>query len=168
MSEKVNVNGTVEVQVIDAKTGQVIEVHHFKNILTTLGKRMYRNWAAGVAPLTNPDYNVDTRITHFAVGDDATAPAVSQTALYNELDRKQVYPAGSADAGCGIELDGDDAVIFKIFFDETELNGETLREMALFSETFTSFMITRFLCGNLTKSSAVQFLIKYKIKVESA
>lgn len=166
MSESIRVTGNVEITVIDAETGEIIEQRQYSNIITNLGKRMLGAWLAGTPPLDDPDYNVDTRVTAIAVGDGNSTPAVTQTALDNELDRKTLYP--TADTGCNITVEGDGQILYTIFFDETELNGETLREMALYSETFTNFMISRFLCGNLSKTSAVQFRIKYRLKIQQS
>jgi hypothetical protein len=164
--DSITIKGIITIDIIDVKTNKVKQHLEFKNILTTNGLKMHRNWAAGVPPLSDPDYNVDTRITNMAVGDGNSVPLIGQTALDNELLRKALYPV--ADTNCGIELSGTNEVIYTIFIDKTELNGYIIREIGLFSETFTDFMVSRFLCGNLSKNSTVQFLIKYRLSFNNA
>lgn len=157
-SQIVKVTGNIDIDIIDVKSKRVLETRHFTNILTNNGLKLHRVWSAGIPPLSDPNFNVDTRITHIAVGDGNTTPGVTQTTLDNELLRKQIY--NPPDANCGIELEATRTKFFMLI-DETELNGETLREIALFSESFTPFMVSRFLCGNLSKNDSIQFLIKY-------
>jgi len=160
MSETKFVKGEVTINIIDAKTGKIKETHEFTNILVDTGRKMHRNWAASIAPATDPNYNVDTHISHIAVGDDNTAVAQTQTSLGNELLKKEVYP--TPNAGCGITLVNNETVQYEMLINTSELNGETIRELCLISETFTNFMVSRLLCGNLAKTSDVQFLIKYR------
>jgi hypothetical protein len=160
-SENITIKGNVEIDIIDVKTKQIIETKHFTNILVTNGLKMHRNWVAGILPINDVQFNVDTRVTHLALGDGNSAPAISQNTLDNELLRKELYP--TPDAGSEIDFVGDNNVRFIILLDESELNGEVIRELGLFSETQTpNFMISRFLCGNLSKTADVQFIIKYK------
>jgi len=161
MSEHVKIKTDVQIDTINAKTGKVIDTKHYTNMIVDTGRKMHRNWAANIAPASDSDYNVDTRITHIAVGDSNTAVAKTQTALGNQLLIKEIYP--TPDTGCGITLVNNETVQFEILIDDTELNGNTIREMGLFSHTFTNFMISRLLTGNLSKSSDVQFLIKYRV-----
>jgi len=163
LCDMVGIKGVVTVEIIDAKTGEVIDTQEHHNILTTLGRQMFGGWLAGTPPLDDPDYNVDTRLTAMAVGDGSSTPAVSQTALDNELLRKELYP--TPDPNCEIDIESAGVVAYKMLIDETELNGETLRELALFSETFTDFMVSRLLVGNLSKTSAVQFRFIYRFTV---
>jgi len=160
VSERNIIKGIVEINIIDAKTKEIIEKHIYNNMLVDNGRKMFRNWASNIAPASDADYNVDTRITHIAVGDDNTAASQTQTALGNQLLKKQLYP--TSDSGCGIVFIDNETVEFQMLIDTSELNGNTIREVALFSETFTNFMISRLLCGNLSKTSDVQFLIKYR------
>lgn len=161
-TDKINAKSNIKITIIDVKTNKIIDVKYFKNLLTTNGYKVLQAWAAGVAPVDDSNYNVDTRITKFAVGDSNTTPDVSQTGLGNELLRKTIYPAASADIGCGIEKLDNDKVVYTILIDSSELNGETVREMGLFSDTFSpTIMISRFLTGELEKSEEVRFIIEY-------
>jgi hypothetical protein len=159
LSEKLPIKSKVIITVRDVKTKKVKEVKKFSNIITNDGIKMIRNWFAGVTSGTDPDFHDETRITALAVGDGNSTPAVSQTALDNELLRKTLHP--TPDANCEIDISTVGEVTYTILIDESELNGETLREMALFSENFTDFMFSRLLIGNLSKTSDVQFEIDY-------
>lgn len=160
-TEHISIKGSVEIDIIDVKTKKVIETKHFTNILVTYGLKMHRAWAAGIAPIDDAQFNVDTRVTHMALGDGNSTPMISQTTLDNELIRKELYP--TPDAGAVIDFTADNEVRYTILISESELNGETIRELGLFSESQTpNFMISRFLCGNLEKTVDVQFRIKYK------
>ncbi len=160
-TEIIKVTGDVEIDIIDVKTKKVIETRQYTNILVTNGLKMHRNWAAGIAPIDDSQFNVDTRVTHMALGDGNSAPAISQIALDNELIRKELYP--TPDAGAGIDFIADNILQYIILINESELNGEVIRELALFSESQTpNFMISRFLAGSLSKTADVQFIIKYK------
>jgi len=160
--DKINAKSNIKITTIDVKTDKIIDIQYFKNLLTTDGYKTLQAWASGTAPVDDPNYNVDTRITEFAVGDSNTAPDISQTGLGNELLRKTVYPAVSADIGCGISKEDNDKVVYTILIDSTELNGETIREMGLFGSIFSpTIMLSRFLTGELEKSSEVRFIIEY-------
>lgn len=165
-NENLSVKGNIEIQVIDAKTKEIIETKKFSNILVNNGIKMHRNWAANVLPIDDAIYNIDSRITHLSLGDDNSAVLISQTSLGNELISKELYP--TPDAGCEITLEGNDTAVYTILIDETELNGEIIREMGLFSKNLSTFMVSRFLVGNLSKTSAVQFKIIYKYKYLNA
>jgi hypothetical protein len=165
IKEKLSVKSDIEIKIIDAKTKEVIDIKHYKNIMTNNGIKWVRNQIANVSSLDDPDYNVDTRLTHIAVGDSSSIPAASQNNLGNELLRKELHP--TPDVGCSISLQDIDQVTYTMFIDNTELNGEILREIGLFSESYTPFMISRALIGNLTKSSEVEFEINYKCIVSN-
>ena len=94
----ITIKGKIEIETIDAKTGKILDVKTFTNLITNNGLKMHRNWAATISQIQDANYNVDTHITHIAVGNNNSTPAVSQTALGNELLRKELYP--TPDAGC--------------------------------------------------------------------
>ena len=165
LKEKLTIEGKIEILIIDAKTKEVLEKKEFSNLVVNGGLNMIRAWLGNVLPIDDANINIDTRITHIAVGDSNAIVAGTQTSLGNELLRKELYP--TPDPGCGISLDTN-KVIYEMLLDESELNGEIIREVGLFSESHIPFMVTRFLCGNLSKTSAVQFLIKYKILINSS
>lgn len=164
VKESIKITGTAVVEIINAKTGKIIKTVKCKNLIVNGGLKVHRNWAAGIAAGTDADYNVDTRIDQIAVGDDDTPPAKTQTTLGNLLLQKEVW--GTPDSGCGINLIDNETVEYFMLIGTGELNGETIREVALISETAqaTTIMISRFLTGNLVKSSNVQFIIKYRFK----
>lgn len=60
--------------------GQIIDVQEFKNLITTVGKGMFIDFLWGDVS--------DGEIKYMALGDDNTAPALSDTTLGNETFRK--------------------------------------------------------------------------------
>jgi len=162
--DSIKIKGQITISIVDAKTKEIKEIHYFENIITTLGLKMHRNWVAGVVPLSDSNFNVDTRITHIAVGSGNSTPAKTQLALDTELLRKAIYP--TPDANCGITLESDDTAVFTMLISESEINGSTIKEIGLFSASHTAFMVSRFLCGSIAKSSAVQIVINYKVKYQ--
>jgi len=160
IKEKLSVKSDIEIIIRNSKTKEIIDIKHVKNILTNNGLKWIRNMMANITPLEDSNFNVDTRLTHIAVGDNNTSPSLTQTSLGNELLRKELYP--TPDANCSITIEGNDTVIYTIFIDETELVGEILREIGLFSQTFGNFMLSRASLGNLSKTDDIDFTIKYK------
>lgn len=162
----IGIKSEITIEIRNSKTKEIISIKKFKNSIVNNGLKMFRNWAAGIAPLNDPDYNVDCRITDFAVGDDNTAVSLTQTSLGNELLRKELYP--TPDPNCEINIIDNSTVEYVIFIGETELNGSIIKEMGLFSTNQTTpFMISRFLTGNLSKTSVIEFTIKYKYKFQN-
>jgi hypothetical protein len=160
MQEKISVTGVLTVTIIEE--GKVVRTETHTNLLTSLGKRLLASWTVGILPIDDPVYNIDTRITEFALGDGNSTPAESQVSLDNELTRKALYPV--ADPNCGAEVEADGVALFTILIDESELNGETIREIGLF--TSEGFMMSRLLTGNLVKSASVQFKFEYRYKFQ--
>jgi hypothetical protein len=165
IDENISFKSDIEIQIIDTKTKEVIKVIHAKNIMTNNGIKWIRNQIANISSLEDPDYNVDTRLTHIAVGDSNTPVASTQDNLGNELLRKELHP--TPDIKCEITINGINEVVYTMFISDTELNGEILREIGLFSESYTNFMISRALIGNLTKTDVVEFKINYKYTVSN-
>ena len=166
LNESMSLKSDIEIIITDAKTKEVLDVKHYHNILTNNGKKWIRNQLANIPYDEDGVFNVETRLTHIALGDESTPVSVNQTALGNELIRKEVYP--NPDTKCEIVIENDDKVIYVIFLAEGEGNGKTFREIGLFAESNTNFMVSRALIGNLTKNSSVEFTIKYQYTITSA
>lgn len=164
-NDMITIKSDIEIEIINAKTGEIEDIKHFHNILTNLGIKWIRNQLANISSLVDPNFNVDTRLTHVAVGDGNSTPMVTQLVLDNELLRKELHP--TPDVNCEIVLEDDDKVIYIIFINETELTGDTIREIGLFSESYTPFMISRALTGNLYKGTGKNFKIKYKYIIQN-
>ena len=72
----------IMVEVFDLQ-GRLKERVRFKNLITTVGLNLIRNALAGtLATIT------DAEVRYIAVGDDNTAPALTDTVLGNEVFRK--------------------------------------------------------------------------------
>ena len=60
--------------------GRILDVREFRNLITTVGLNMVRDFLYGDV--------TDGEIEEFALGDDSTAPALTDTILGNEIFRK--------------------------------------------------------------------------------
>jgi len=79
--DKLRIRGRVTATVRDAKTGEILEVIHGKNLVTDAGEELFMKWMNGEAA---------DIITYCAVGSDNTAPAEGDTTLTAEIDRLEI------------------------------------------------------------------------------
>lgn len=100
----------------DVKTGEKI-VKYYKNIIPTVGFQLITN------NLTDPTPDNDILISHIALGDGTTAPAIGDTTLENELYRNAV--ASRANSGAIAYATG--------YFNQTECSG-TYKEAGIFCD----------------------------------
>lgn len=87
--------------------------------------------------------------THLAVGDDNTTPTASDTALGNELTRKdrQEYTEGVSD------------VIISLFLNSLESNGNALNEVGMFDAASSGNLLERNIFTTVNKSSSIEIWI---------
>uniref|UniRef100_A0A6M3MCI2 Putative tail protein n=1 Tax=viral metagenome TaxID=1070528 RepID=A0A6M3MCI2_9ZZZZ len=78
LKDKMRIRGRVTATVRDAKTGEILEIIHGKNLVTDDGEELFMKWMNGEAP---------NFITYCAVGSDNTAPAEGDHALTAEIGR---------------------------------------------------------------------------------
>lgn len=143
--------GDVLLLLQDVNTGELIE-DYYKNLVTTAGKV---SMAAALRGDTSSNKGI---ITYCAVGTGTNAPALADTDLQTELDRKLV----------GVRSNSSNAAIFQTFFNTSEANG-TLREAGLFGDDATDTadsgtMFTR-TAINRTKNSSQTLLIYWSITI---
>lgn len=85
IKENINVVGIWNA-VVKKATGETVSSNVYKNLIPTVGRTAMAVQHAGNA-------TADMKLTHIAVGDDATAPANSDTKLGNETARKALGSA---------------------------------------------------------------------------
>ena len=78
LKDKLRIRGRVRATIRDAKTGEILEIIHGKNLVTDAGEELFMKWMNGEAP----DY-----ITYCAVGTDNTPAAEGDTTLGAEIGR---------------------------------------------------------------------------------
>jgi len=76
--DKLRISGRVTATIRDAKTGEILEIIHGKNLVTDDGEELFMKWMNGEAA---------DIITYCAVGSDNTAPAEGDSALGAEIGR---------------------------------------------------------------------------------
>jgi len=111
----VQLTGSIEIILRDAKTGKIKSVDHVKNMVVTVAKESI---AGGLIQESNKGF-----ITYCAVGTNTTAPALGNTALVTELARKLVSARSRTN----------NQAVFETYFTTAEANG-TLREAGLFGD----------------------------------
>jgi hypothetical protein len=101
----------------DEKTGKIKRQYRYKNLIPTVGRTMIAD------NLTNSSPDNTPRVTHVALGDDATAVANGDTTLTNEVYRNAVAS----------ETNSSNIAYFTGFFSATE-DDDTYNEAGLFSD----------------------------------
>ena len=96
--------------------------------------------------------NLDGNVTHMAVGDDDTTPVIADTALGNETFRDTVFNESVAD----------NVVNKGLRMDETENNGNTVKEIGTFDGVAPGNMSNHKLTTSVAKTSAKVFFYRLK------
>lgn len=106
---KSNVEISANIHAFWKKNGKVVREDHVKNIVVYAGIQSVLERLANTA-------SPDLRITHAALGDSTTAPAVGDTVLGNELYRNAIISASVSGAGNALYIDA--------LFDINETSGD--------------------------------------------
>lgn len=119
LREGMNLVGRLTIRELLAATGEELSREEFRNLTTLVGKRMAMELAFG-------------QHTHFvqflAAGANATAAALTDTALYNELVRGPL-------TSVSVDDNGTNAIgIARYIMGTTQGNGQTFREAGLFND----------------------------------
>ena len=110
--DSIKVKGQLTVIIRDAKSGKIKSIDVIKNMFVTRGKYAIAQRLAG---------QVVGDITYCALGTSTTAPALADTKLVTEIQRKLI----------SVRSYLNNVATFQTFFTTAEGNG-TLREAALF------------------------------------
>ena len=143
---------------LDAKTGKVKEITEKKNTLTNLLFNLYRNALAG--DLVHKD---DLKIWGLALGNNNTAPAVTDTVLGNETYRQALTDTDKPEVG---------NYFTEVYIDPADGNG-TVEEIGWFAGTAasatpgTGTLIARVLYSR-TKTAEEAWVIERIDSVEEA
>lgn len=149
-NEIIKPSGIITCTKRDWKTGEILSVNRYDNLIVNVWKNATANRYGQVGN--------DCDITYGAVGTDGTAPTVSDTTLTTELDRSLITDISASS----------NVVTFYVFFDAADANG-TLLEFGAFGEAATSSadsgtMVNHVLINEI-KSSSQTLLFQCKITV---
>ena len=123
MPEIVIPRGHIAIYLHDAASGKLKALDLVKNMFVNTGKN---SLADGLRGTTANDKGI---ITYCALGTGSTAPALTDTQLQTEIDRKLISTREISDSA-------DNAAVFTTFFNTSEANG-TLREAGLLGDDAT-------------------------------
>lgn len=116
VKDNLEVVGQVTLELHNVITGETV-VEVYPNLLTTVGKEAIADHLKGTTA------NNKGIITYCALGTDDTAPALGNTALGSELDRKEV----------SVKSVSNNIATFRTFFTTAEAIG-ALKEAGLFGD----------------------------------
>lgn len=102
---------------------------------------------------TNFLNSLSNSITHMGVGDDNTTPLKTDTTLGNETYRESIFKTNS----------GPDFIFWDLRLDETENNGNTIKEVGTFDASSGGNLYTRNLTTSFDKTNLKQAYYSVKI-----
>ena len=134
----INVQGIIEVEVATERDGTIVtERQTIKNLVVDAGLNLIRDRLAG----TSSAY-----VTHLAVGTNAAAVTALQTTLSTEVFRNVLTQTITSSTK---------TVQFKLYLAANEANGNTLREIGLFTASTGGTMYARALLASpIVKNSS--------------
>lgn len=161
MNERNEMKGCLTLRVYD-REGRLLHDRRHDNRIVTSGRQMVARMFGGVSTGSAP-----TRVTHMAVGTDATAPADADTAL--KAQRGGRKPIGDVTYG-----EFDETVTGGLVkrvrarltaeFDFGEANGnEPLREAGVFNAASGGIMYNRVTFEEVTKTDAFKLTLVWEI-----
>lgn len=164
MNESMNMRGSLTLHITD-REGRMLHEQRCHNRIVKTGRELVAKLFAGVAAGTPP-----TRVTHMAVGTNATASADNQTALLAErAPRKEIQAADVTYTEFDEPVPGGGTVrrvraSLKAVFDFNEANGpEALREAGIFTASTGGVMYNRVVFDAVTKTNAFKLTLLWDI-----
>lgn len=149
LRENVGIKGIYNFTVRDAKTGRVLRSYRYSNLVPTVGRTMIANNLTSGSPT-----NV-MKVTHCALGSNATAPANADTQLGTEVYRNAI--ASLTNAANIAYATG--------FFSAAETSG-TYAEAGIFSNgtgTANSGVLLSHVSVSITKSTSVTLTLDWTL-----
>ena len=149
--ENAQLIGKLVCTIRDKKTGRIKRKYQYKNLIPTVGRKMIAD------NLTNSSPDNVMRVTHVALGSNATAPANGDTTLGTETYRNAVASQTNAD----------NVAFHTGFFDATEVTG-TFNEAGLFSNGTGSVdtgILFSHVAISITKSNTETLTIDWTISI---
>jgi len=141
------IRANVTIEGFEAQTGRQVSVQHGHNLVVAVGRNLLRDFL-------NDDMNI-SGITDFALGSSATAAASTDVALGSETLRNAITQTVKSPS----------ALQLKYFLSSTQLNGTTIREAGLFSDT--TLFARYILSPEIVKTSALVFTFSWVITFSS-
>lgn len=164
MNEQMNMRGSLTLQITDSE-GRVVREQQYHNRIVKTGRELVAKLFAGVSSGTPP-----ARVTHMAVGTNATPPADNQTALLAErAPRKEILPADVTYTEFDEPVPGGGVVrrvrvTLKVVFDFGEANGnDPLREAGIFTAATGGIMYNRVVFADVNKTLAFKLTLLWDI-----
>ena len=164
MNESMNMRGSLTLHITD-REGRVVREQQYHNRIVKTGRELVAKLFAGVPAGAPP-----TRVTHMAVGINATAPADNQTVLLGErAPRKEILPADVTYTEFDEPVQGGGTVrrvraSMKAVFDFNEANGpEPLREAGIFTAATGGVRYNRVVFDAVSKTNAFKLTLLWDI-----
>jgi hypothetical protein len=161
MEEQLEMRGALTVQLTD-RAGAMVYQARFKNRIVTSGRALVAQMFAGVSGGVPPG-----RVTHMAVGTDATLPADADNGLKAERPPRkaigEVDYSEISEGAAGSELKRVRARLTAVF-DFGDANGATpLREAGIFTAEAGGVMYNRVVFEPVTKTDAFKLTLLWDV-----
>ena len=161
MNESNEMKGCLTLRLYD-REGRLLRDRRHDNRIVTSGRQMVARMFGGVSTGSAP-----TRVTHMAVGTDATAPADEDTALRAQRGgRKQIGEVAYEEFDESVTGGSVKRVKARLTaeFDFGEANGnEPLREAGVFNAATGGIMYNRVTFEPVTKTDAFKLTLVWEI-----
>lgn len=136
----------VLIEVVDVETNAIIQTIERHNLVVTTGRNLVRDRLSGDSA---------SRLTHFAVGTNATAVVAANTALGVETSRDLITQLTPTDG----------VLTVKYFLGSSSANGVTLAEAGLFNAASAGTMFSRVVYTGIVKTSSVAVSYTWTISI---
>ena len=153
-SDRIELRGSLEMVLYDAKTKQEIERRSIKNTIVTAGRAWILKHIAGTAVFNG---NETRPLSHLAIGTSTTAPATGDTALGSETTRKAFDAFTTANI-----TSNPPSYQLECSFATNEGN-TTLAEVGLFNSSAAGTMLAHATFGTINKTTSNTLAVSYTI-----
>lgn len=149
VEDVIRLRGAIEVCLMNAETGVVVERYANHNVVVTAGRAWVLNRLKSESPAAET-------LTHVAVGTSTTAPATGDTTLTSENTRKAIgtMSYGTASNPPWIQA--------QVSFATNEAN-TTLGEAGLFNSSAAGTMLSHVTFSTINKTTSNTLAISYTI-----
>jgi len=154
LSDTIQLIGSLEIALLNAKTGEEIERRSIKNAIVTAGRAWVLKHIAGTDVFNG---NETRPLSHMAIGTSTTAPATSDTALGSETTRKAIGTWSTANL-----TSNPPSYELQTSFNTNEGN-TTLAEVGLLNSSAAGTMLSHATFGTINKTTSNTLSISYTI-----
>jgi hypothetical protein len=151
LREQISLKGVYIFTIRDAATGKIKRIHHYENIVPTVGRALIAE------TLTNPSPSSSMLASYMALGTGAATPANGDTRLQTETYRNAVASRTNAD----------NVAYLTAFFDATEVSG-TFNEAGIFcggTASADSGVLLSHVAINVVKSNTETLTIDWTLTI---